>query len=355
MKYFVPSWHLGIGDWASTQQNITFDDAIGNMRIMNHADENYGLIIGDYKPQLITQLNAEGVAPTDTLAAFDWIQDTALQDNSRIVDIQDFNWPKGTYFEYGPFSVDAICNDEHIARLLFNNIGQILRIERWQNGCHQEDIIMDTRGFVSSIQTFDKQNQLQKTIFFNLHGDWRVIEDAKTGRCHINSRYQGDFTQSDYASRHDLINEAIASLIQKRLDKDSDQIVLTADDQQIIDLKQFNGFKTIIQASQWHANDRFWAPMNGRTDLTIVTDSEAADRHVHKIMGDQIETNLLPTFASQFSLGHSDEYTTQTILLFVSEQTTMLNLRKGLAQLMKMVDQNQNSERLQIVACDGGC
>lgn len=86
--------------------------------------------------------------------------------------------------------------------------------------------------------------------------------------------------------------------------------------------------------------------MNGRTDLTIVTDSEAADRHVHKIMGDQIETNLLPTFASQFSLGHSDEYTTQTILLFVSEQTTMLNLRKGLAQLMEMVDQNQNSERL---------
>ena len=59
-------------------------------------------------------------------------------------------------------SVDAICNDEHIARLLFNNIGQILRIERWQNGYHQEDIIMDTRGFVSSIQTFDKQGQLQK-------------------------------------------------------------------------------------------------------------------------------------------------------------------------------------------------
>lgn len=353
MKYFVPSWHLDIGDWASTQQNITFDDAIGDMRIMNHADEDYGLIIGDYKPQLITQLNAEGVAPTDTLAAFDWIQNTALQDNSRIVDIQDFNWPRGTYFEYGPFSVDAICNDEHIARLLFNNIGQILRIERWQNGCHQEDIIMDTRGFVSSIQTFDKQNQLQKTIFFNLYGDWRVIEDAKTGRCHINSRYQGDFTQSDYASRHDLINEAIASLIQKRLDKDSDQIVLTADDQQIIDLKQFNGFKTIIQASQWHADDRFWEPMNGRTDLTIVTDSEAADRHVHKIMGDQIETNLLPMFASQFSLGHSDEYTTQTILLFVSEQTTMLNLRKGLAQLMEMVDQNQNSERLQIAAYDG--
>ena len=78
MKYFVPSWHLDISDWASTQQIITFDDAIGNMRIMNHADEDYGLIIGDYKPQLITQLNAEGVAPTDTLAAFDWIQDTAL-------------------------------------------------------------------------------------------------------------------------------------------------------------------------------------------------------------------------------------------------------------------------------------
>ena len=154
MKYFVPSWHLDISDWASTQQIITFDDAIGNMRIMNHADEDYGLIIGDYKPQF--DYAAKRGRCCNPLIRWRPRLDpgSALQDNSRIVDIQDFNWPKGTYFEYGPFSVDAICNDEHIARLLFNNIGQILRIERWQNGYHQEDIIMDTRGFVSSIQTF---------------------------------------------------------------------------------------------------------------------------------------------------------------------------------------------------------
>ncbi|MFR0592224.1 accessory Sec system protein Asp1 [Limosilactobacillus mucosae] len=352
MKYFVPAWHRDVSDWAYSSHTITFDDAIGNMRIMNRVDEAYGVIIGDYKPQLITQMNTEGVAPTDTLAAFDWIQDTDLHDNNRIVDISDFNWPRGTYFEYGPFSVNAFCNDEHIARLLFNNIGQILRIERWQDGYHQEDVIMDTRGFVSSIKMFNRQGQLEKMIFFNLHGEWRMIEDAKTGRCHINPRYQADFAQSNYTSRHDLINEAIANLMQKQLDKDGDQIVLTADDQQTIDLKQFKGFKTIIQASQWHADDRFLNSMVGRDDLTIVTDSEISDRHVHKIIGDQIETNLLPTFASQFSLGHSDEYITQTILLFISDQTKMPVLRRGLTQILELVDFNQNNERLQIVAYD---
>lgn len=350
MRYFVPAWHREVSDWAYSQQNMTFDDAVGNMRIMNHADETYGVIIGDYKPQLLTQLNGEGIASTDTLSAFDWIQDTSLQENGRIVDIQDFNWPRGTYFEYGPFSVDAFQNDEHIARLLFNNLGQILRIERWQDGYHQEDIVMDTRGFVSSIKTYDRQGILQKTIFFNLHGEWRMIEDAKTGRCHINSEFQADFDQADYESRHELINEAIAKLIKKRLDQDSDQIILTADDRQIIDLRQFNGFKTIIQVSQWHPNDRFWKPMLGRDDLTIVTDSEMADRHVHEIMGEEIETTLLPTFASQFSLGHSDERTTQTILLFVSDQTEMPILRKGLVKIMELIDQNKNNERLQIAA-----
>lgn len=219
MRYFVPAWHREVTDWAYSQQNMTFDDAVGNMRIMNHADETYGVIIGDYKPQLLTQLNGEGIVSTDTLSAFDWIQDTALQENGRIVDIQDFNWPRGTYFEYGPFSVDAFQNDEHIARLLFNNLGQILRIERWQDGYHQEDIVMDTRGFVSSIKTYDRQGILQKTIFFNLHGEWRMIEDAKTGRCHINSEFQADFDQADYESRHELINEAIAKLIKKSLIK----------------------------------------------------------------------------------------------------------------------------------------
>lgn len=350
MRYFVPAWHREVSDWAYSQQNMTFDDAVGNMRIMNHADETYGIIIGDYKPQLLTQLNGEGIASTDTLSAFDWIQDTALQENGRIVDIQDFNWPRGTYFEYGPFSVDAFQNDEHIARLLFNNLGQILRIERWQDGYHQEDIVMDTRGFVSSIKTYDRQGILQKTIFFNLHGEWRMIEDAKTGRCHINSEFQADFDQADYESRHELINEAIAKLIKKRLDQDSDQIILTADDRQIINLRQFNGFKTIIQVSQWHPNDRFWKLMLGRDDLTIVTDSEMADRHVHEIMGEEIETTLLPTFASQFSLGHSDERTTQTILLFVSDQTEMPILRKGLVKIMELIDQNKNNERLQIAA-----
>lgn len=90
--------------------------------------------------------------------------------------------------------------------------------------------------------------------------------------------------------------------------------------------------------------------MLGRDDLTIVTDSEMADRHVHEIMGEEIETTLLPTFASQFSLGHSDERTTQTILLFVSDQTEMPILRKGLVKIMELVDQNKNNERLQIAA-----
>ena len=89
MKYFVPAWHRDVSDWAYSSHTITFDDAIGNMRIMNRVDEAYGVIIGDYKPQLITQMNTEGIAPTDTLAAFDWIQDTDLHDNNRIVDISD--------------------------------------------------------------------------------------------------------------------------------------------------------------------------------------------------------------------------------------------------------------------------
>ena len=81
MRYFVPAWHREVSDWAYSQQNMIFDDAVGNMRIMNHADETYGVIIGDYKPQLLTQLNGEGIASTDTLSAFDWIQDKTLKEN----------------------------------------------------------------------------------------------------------------------------------------------------------------------------------------------------------------------------------------------------------------------------------
>ena len=44
MKYFVLSCILILV--TAPPANYYLDDAIGNMRIMNHADEDYGLIIG---------------------------------------------------------------------------------------------------------------------------------------------------------------------------------------------------------------------------------------------------------------------------------------------------------------------
>lgn len=54
MDYLVPAWHKMLEDQSLAVPMIEFDDATSHLRILRDVSEEYGLIITDYQPHLLT-------------------------------------------------------------------------------------------------------------------------------------------------------------------------------------------------------------------------------------------------------------------------------------------------------------
>ncbi|MFR0514747.1 accessory Sec system protein Asp1 [Limosilactobacillus mucosae] len=350
MKYFVPAWKNELDDWAFAVDHLKFDDAINNLKIFMRNDAQCGAIVSEYVPQLTAQLNEAGLAPDTLLTVFDLVQGVGDTQARQILDLPDFNWPRGTWFEYDPFRVVAYCDDQKIAQVIFNARGQILRIERFEHGRHFQDLIMDSRGWVSCLQNYDEQAQLIERLFLNPAGSWRVKERVADGRVFVNPWFAKDFTRAEYQDRQALIDDFLPQLIKQNLDVKQDEIIFTAADQQRAKLSFFKSFKTAVVISRWHAFANF-LPRLGDFTGKLVTDSAAVDARVHELLGDDRETLLLPIFSAQFHLGHSQEQLEQTILLVVNDLTSA-ELRDVLARLLARLDQARFNENLKLVSYD---
>ena len=57
MKYFIPAWHKQYDDWSINIPSIENYDAAEYMTVLKKFDEEIGLIITDYQPQLLSKLN----------------------------------------------------------------------------------------------------------------------------------------------------------------------------------------------------------------------------------------------------------------------------------------------------------
>lgn len=156
MKYFVPAWQNELDDWAHAVDRLKFDDAINNLKIFMRNDAQCGVIVSEYVPQLTAQLNEAGLAPEKLLTVFDLVQGVTDPRARQVLDLPDFNWPRGTWFEYDPFRVVAYCDDQKLAQVIFNARGQILRIERFEHDKHFQDLVMDSRGWLSCLQNYDE-------------------------------------------------------------------------------------------------------------------------------------------------------------------------------------------------------
>lgn len=350
MKYFVPAWQNELDDWAFAVDHLKFDDAINNLKIFMRNDAQCGAIVSEYVPQLTAQLNEAGLAPEKLLTVFDLVQGVTNPQSRQVLDLPDFNWPRGTWFEYNPFCVVAYCDDQKIAQVIFNARGQILRIERFEHGRRFQDLIMDSRGWVSCLHNYDEQAQLIERLFLNPAGSWRVKERIADGRVFVNPWFAKDFNKAEYQNRQALIDDFLPQLIKQNLDVKQDEIIFTAADQQRAKLSFFNGFETAVVISRWHTFADF-LPRLGDFTGQLVTDSAAVDARVHELLGDDCETLLLPIFSAQFHLGHSQEQLEQTILLVVNDLTSA-ELRDVLARLLARLDQARFNENLKLVSYD---
>ncbi len=230
MEYFIPAWHEDNSDWAVAIPSITILDATSHMRILQNNGHEVGVIITNYEPGLMTQLNQLNYYPDHLFSIYDYLQGIHNLE-SRVVEINDFAWPKNAIFDYTPFRTIIADKDKFIAKVFYDFAGKVIRIE------HHGDIpsenytlIMDSRGFISS------KNTEHEDVFYDPYGNWRFKQDRASGKITINPNFNF-YQKTTYSNIKDLINEVLQQYLEKNL-KNSDHLIVTLDNDSLVDLNQ---------------------------------------------------------------------------------------------------------------------
>lgn len=312
MEYFVPAWHGQLIDWAFNVPRVEIYDAISNMKLLRKGGRKVGLVLTDYQPQYLTKLNQIAFYPDKLFSVFDYLQDINIHE-SQTVDYLDLNWPKNVRFDFTPFKIMASVDNKLYANIIFDFNGRILNVEYFgENDQIVKKLIFDTRGFISSVITGDEE------IFYDPMGHWRFKHNTKTDQVKINQIFNfADKKEYDHLSK--LITEVLKKQFLSKV-TNQDHLVVTLDDQAMVDLDAYKSYKTIFALNQY-------SPYTG--DLSKIDN--------HYLVVDNRETALnipssvsyivIPAFQAEFKLGHSQQLRKQIIGIFI-EHTSYEDLKE---------------------------
>ena len=336
MEYFVPAWHEQYDDWSISIPTIGNFDAISHMRILQNNNREVGLIVSDYQPQLTTRLNQLSYHPDKLFSVYDYLQNINTLEN-RIVELNDFNWPKNAVLDFTPFRTLIVDQNKLIARILYDLEGKILRIEH--KGINENEnytLVMDSRGFISSKITN------QETIYLDPYGDWRFKQEHSSGKVKINTDMHF-CKKEEYDSLEELVNEVIKEYLVTHLRKE-DHLIVTLDDQSTVPINLFVPFKSTFLINQKEPYHRKLATL--QTGTLLVNEEKLAEK-IKKQYPNHFDIHIIPTYNSEFRLGHSLREKVQEIAFF-AENADNNEIDTIVHQLCKYVSKDYKNKSIRI-------
>ncbi|MFH0358345.1 accessory Sec system protein Asp1 [Streptococcus sp. A27] len=237
MFYFVPSWYQGNRKWYMEAplwfraiENMTFDDAVNQLKTFQAAGEETMMLLLGYQPHLRYFLHRQDILSTPYWSFFDEIQNIQSK-NTKVLQVTDLTWPQGARFVYTPFALLVKIGDERIAEVHFAESGNLLKVEYFKENEVTYHYLFDDRGFLSSILYFSDGKPSHQD-YLNEKGVWQVREHLTkaSNLITINPRADQEFFQLAYESWDDLILEKLFFFKRLRM-TEQDYLVIAVHEQ----------------------------------------------------------------------------------------------------------------------------
>ncbi|KRL01000.1 accessory Sec system protein Asp1 [Liquorilactobacillus capillatus] len=358
MYYFLPSWHTNNKyewnssalPWYRNNKGIEFDDTISQLRMFNRTQEKSKTLILEYSPNLRGFLHRQDIYEIDYYSIFDDIQNIS-DTQMRPFDFMELNWPSGTDFSYTPFLVLARYKGEVIARIEFDSIGALLRIDLLENGKITRRLIFDDRGFLSSVIYFDKQECESYQKFLDLTGRWRICINyiSTKPQVEVNSEFKEEFKHSCYKNIEDLIFEKFQSFLDNKTYQDDVLVIAAEEKRNDLLLEARYDIKIILS----FFSDRY--PIKDTNSLrqilakadSCVTDTDYTNTEVKEIIAKKGCANKnieqITPFDSRLRLGKSQRIRELKIFWLI-EGLTQPEMRIVLRQLLLLMKADKRIE-----------
>lgn len=316
MDYLVPAWHARLGDWSFGSPNYGFDDTVSITKLLGQGQQNPGLLVVDYQPQLSTRLAQSALAPRKIFSVFDYIQGIEHVEN-QTVDFYDLNLPPKLFFEFTPFHLIVRNGAKLFANVFFDMEDKIVNVDYFHDDRHYRTLIFDSRGFVSRVEHYNEDNnQLVGIDFLDQSGNWRIKYDPNTDGVTVNSTFQNYFVKSHYDHLNDLIREVVQKQFLDRLHH-QDRLIVAVDNDSRIDQTIYSQRPVIYEISRWHAFDQALPQLKDVENLKLVSDTQFTAAKAQEILGRKTAITEIPLYQAMFKLGHSQQLKGQRIYLLI--------------------------------------
>lgn len=329
MFYFIPTWNQNHTDWELeflewyyTTKKMEFDDTVNQLMMFNRAEEKNKTIILEYAPMLRDFLQRQDLYDIDYYSIFDDLQDTKVE-NVRPIDPFEFDWPKNVQFIYMPFNILAEVNRKLYAQIISGNLGQLQRINFFEEDKITKTYIFDDRGFLSSVVRFNGDGQFEEQIFFNLAGEWR-FKRLSSEEVIINPLFRDEFKREKYAAMRELIEEKYNEFAQENITKD-DVIVIASEkrhNQRILNAKKSGRVILSIFSQRLNIEQDFPDETELAKVDVIVVDTQQNEKLVQEkldAMNVSIPVLQIPPFDSRLRLGQSQRIKELKIFVLVDK------------------------------------
>ena len=236
MFYFIPAW-FSQGRWMEQEQawyvrrmQSEMDDTVKQIQLFDRQKiMPYKILLLSHAPNFRHFLHRQSVFHAPYWSVFDAIQGFTHH-KQKTISFLDMEWPQGIEFLYSNFAVIAMLNGERYALINFGEDGNMITIDRYQNGQLSKRNIFDDRGFISAVAVFEGGRETQK-FFMDENGEWKICRNAD-GQVLINKKScfyvipangeykQLPFAKTAYNSMDELIAEVLAAYLSASAETD---------------------------------------------------------------------------------------------------------------------------------------
>ncbi|WP_294976847.1 accessory Sec system protein Asp1 [uncultured Leuconostoc sp.] len=204
--HIIPDWH------AYSLTLPEFNDSVHQTQLFLSQGQAVELILVDYLPKLRQILSDKAIESAQTWSVYDLLQQISIKE-AKPVALSDFSWPENAQFVYMTDCINVQVAGKYFATISLEYPAwtRFEKVDLWSGDRHTQELLIDDRGFISRVTTFDDNAAILRRDYLTPSGDVAVQEDYTTG---VVMTQQTWTTQTTFTTMSELIAAALAHHLQ---------------------------------------------------------------------------------------------------------------------------------------------
>lgn len=284
--HIIPDWH---------QANAVvpqFNDSRHQAQLFLSQGQTVELVVLDYLPQLRLLLTNAQLELANVWSAFDQLQHIDLKAQLPLA-LADLNWPSGALFVRLQGQILVTVNQQHYATVYLTpkTDASLDHIDLYEADHLIQRLILDDRGFVSQVLTFEQDNLVRRD-YLTPSGQVAIQEDCLTGQV---TTQQNWTTQTQF----DSINSLVKAVLKSHLSAipDLDNVIMASGELNREIIQSWSFSQPVVMS--WPAKDHEAMADGGHDKSGFNVVQTPADReYLSQQVSDDVNISIIPAFST---------------------------------------------------------